>query len=304
MKMKYIQDIKGLKIILIIGVASLLIHLLLRSSIPGSALLYVGIPFLIAVLLTTFTKRIEEPNWKQQYWNALRNSLIIMLGSSIILFEGFLCVVMFMPIYFGILLLVFIATYLFRKSDKKSTLSAHIIPVLIVLSAFEGTHSDLSFNRYNEVSVTQTIQATPKEIKQNLIRPIDLQQDRNWFLALFPMPYQVDSGTLEAGDIHKIYYRYHRWFVTNTHEGYTLLKIAQVKDNYIRTEFMEDTSYISHYMKLLGTEIHLQPINNTSTEVTLKIQFERKLDPIWYFQPLQRYGVKKTADYLITEMME
>ena len=43
--------------------------------------------------------------------------------------------------------------------------------------------------------------------------------------------------------------------------------------------------------------------NNKNTEVTLTIKYERLLDPVWYFGPLQEYGVKKTADYLIDKMM-
>lgn len=304
MNIKPVYNSKVFRIVSIIAISSVLIHWILRSSIPGSALLYVGIPFLISILLMLFTRKIEEPTWKQYYWNLTRDSLIIMLGSSIILFEGFLCVVMFMPIYFGIILFIFLCAYISRKLNKKNQLSVHILPVLIVLSSFEGTHPNLSFERYNNVSATKIVNATPKQIKQNLVRPINLQNDRAWFLELFPMPYQVDANSLQAGDIHRINYRYHRWFITNTHEGYTLLKIKTAKDNYIETEFIKDTSYISNYLKPHGTEIQLDPISNNSTKVTLSIKFDRKLDPAWYFELLQKYGVKKTAEYLITEMME
>ena len=295
---------RPLVLLSIIATASILIHFLLRSKIPGSALLYVGIPFLISVLLLTFTKKIEQPTWKQKFINHIRDALIVMMGSSVILFEGFVCVVMFMPIYFSIMLINFIITAFNQHKKEKAKLNTHFFSALILMVSLEGIHPNLSFERYNEVSSTKIVNANITDIKKNLVKPVNLQDDRAWFLDLFPMPYQVNNNSLIINDIHEIKYRYHRWFITNTHEGHTLLKIAEVGDNYIRTEFIEDTSYISNYMKLHGTEIRFKPIDASNTEVTLTIKYDRMLDPVWYFGPLQKYGVKKKADYLIAKMME
>ena len=98
---------RNILLLVIIGVVSLLIRLLMEYNFDRSALLYVGIPFLIAITLL-FIERPEPPhNWKRRYVNIIILSLVIMLGSSIILFEGFVCVLMFMPIYFFIILLMF-----------------------------------------------------------------------------------------------------------------------------------------------------------------------------------------------------
>ena len=37
--------------------------------------------------------------------------------------------------------------------------------------------------------------------------------------------------------------------------------------------------------------------------VTISVNYDRKLDPAWYFQPLQEYGVTKMAEFLIEELM-
>ena len=93
---------KNILLLVIIAVVSILIRLLMEYNFDRSALLYVGIPFLIAITLL-FIERPKSPdNWKRRYVNIIILSLIIMLASSVILFEGFLCVVMFMPIYFFI----------------------------------------------------------------------------------------------------------------------------------------------------------------------------------------------------------
>jgi len=301
MPVKFTSKSRSMVILLTVAVASTLIHFLLRSNIPGSALLYVGIPFLISLVLIKFTNKVESPTWKQKFSNHIRDAFIVMMASSVILFEGFVCILMFMPIYFSIVLLVFIVSAINHK--YKRNVNMHILPVLVVAMSLEGTHPNLSFNRYNEVSSTKIVNASVVEIKSNLIKPVNLEDDRSWFLDLFPMPYQLDNKDLNANSIHTIRYRYHRWFVTNIHEGETLLKIAEVGDNFIRTEFVKDTSYISHYMKLHGTEIKLNPIDANNTEVTLTIKYDRLLDPVWYFGPLQKYAIEKTASYMISKMM-
>jgi len=277
----------------------------MEYNFDRSALLYVGIPFLIAITLL-FIERPEPPhNWKRRYVNIIILSLVIMLGSSIILFEGFVCVLMFMPIYFFIILLMFLfeAFKRYRNSKNQGTNYSHVLPVFILLSAFEGVIPELSFEREYEVVSEKIISANIDDIKNQLKQPIELDKSRHWLLTLFPMPYDIDAETLVAGDVHTINFRYHRWFVTNTHEGSMKLEISEVEDNYIRTRFVEDTSYISNYLKLYDTEINLEPIGNNKTRVTLRIKYHRFLDPVWYFGPLQEYAVGKSAQFLLDEVI-
>lgn len=296
---------KNILLLIIIGVVSLLIRLLMQYNFDRSALLYVGIPFLIAISLMFIERPKPQHNWKQRYVNMVISSLIIMLGSSIILFEGFVCVVMFMPIYFFIVLLMFLleAFKRYRNNKNHGTNYVQILPLLILLSAFEGVIPKLSFEREYEVVREKIIFAHVDEIKHQLKQPIELNKSRHWLLTLFPMPYDIDAETLVAGDIHTINFRYHRWFVTNTHEGNMKLEISEVEDNYIRTRFVSDTSYISNYLKLHGTEINFEPMGNNKTKVTLRIKYHRFLDPVWYFGPLQEYVIGKSARFLLNEVI-
>ena len=288
----------------IIVVVSIAMHLILRSDIQGSAFLYVGIPTIIAGLLLLTDKKQPSTSWKRRTIRLMKYSLIIMLASSAILFEGFLCVVMFMPIYFGIILIISLVRMAYEHSKSRNKMHFHILPLILVVAALEGTHPDLSFNRYNETTSTKVINLSVDQIKQNLIKPVDLDQNRNWFLALFPMPYQFDAQSLTEGEVHTIHYRYHRWFVTNTHEGFTKMKVAEVSDQRIRMNIIEDTSYTSNYINAHGTEINLMPISAKKTEVKLTVKYERLLDPAWYFDPLQRYATGLLGEYLIEVMME
>lgn len=296
---------RNIFVLLAIALVSLTIRLLMEYNFDRSALLYVGVPFLIAVALLFIERPKPTHNWKRRYVNIVILSLVIMLGSSIVLFEGFVCVVMFMPIYFFIVLLMFLYEALkrYRNKNNHGRHYAHLLPLLIVLSAFEGVLPEYSFEREYEVVSEKVISANIDDIMQKLKQPIKLDKSRHWLLTLFPMPYDIDAETLTAGDIHTINFRYHRWFVTNTHEGSMQLEISQVEDNYIRTRFLEDTSYISNYLQLHGTEIDLEPISNEKTKVTLRIKYHRFLDPVWYFGPIQEFAVGKSAEFLLDEVI-
>lgn len=107
---------------------------------------------------------------------------------------------------------------------------------------------------------------------------------------------------MNEGDIRTYEFVYHRWFATNTHRGAINVTFVEVDDYRIKTS-IKDTSYIANYLKLQGTELTLEPVNSGSTRVTLKIRFERMIDPVWYFGPLERFAVEKAAKYFIREIL-
>ena len=298
------KDALVLSILVVVFIAAY--RLLVHYQSHTSALLYIGFPFVVAIAITVFTGELDKTRWINRYRRYTKFSLIVLLASSIALFEGFLCVSMFMPVYFCVVFTVFLLEYFYRwvVGRKRSTLPLHIFPLVIVASSFEGFTPALSFDRYTQVSVTKTISADIEQIKENLKAPISLGDDMPRFLALFPMPYQVQAETLQEGDIHRSDFRYHRWFFTNTHEGHLSIKLAEIGENFIRTEVVEDTSYLANYLTLHGTLIELEALVEGGTQVTLTVSYDRKLDPAWYFAPLERFGVKQTAGYLIDKVIQ
>ncbi|MDC0603639.1 hypothetical protein OAP14_11595 [Aliiglaciecola sp.] len=295
---------RNISILLIIGAASLIIRLLISYEFDRSALLYVGVPFLVAVALLYVVEKPAKPGLTGYYGYLVLWSLIVMLGTSIVLFEGFVCVVMFMPIYFGILLLMYLFQVAIQKleSNNKGTHYVQVLPVLLFLSAFEGVVPSMTFEREYSVTRELLVDASIQNIQQQLAQPMELQVERNWLLSLFPMPTNIDAGTLSSGDVHQIDFVYHRWFVTNTHKGHMKLELTDVQPNYIRTTFLEDTSYIGNYLNLKGTEIGFETLDNGKTKIVLTIHYHRFLDPAWYFGPIQEYAIGHTAELLLAEL--
>jgi len=290
--------------IVLVGIASMAVRLLMESRFDTSALLYVGIPYVISLIIVLYRPVKSTEKWWHEFRDHSLTALSIFLASSIVLFEGFVCVIFFLPIYFLVVSIAFVIRWIAVTGERRNgNKYAFAFPVLILAISLEGTTETLTVPRDSSVVVTRTTGLSAEQVMQNIARPFDLQRDRHWMLALFPMPYEIEAGSLNPGDIHYVRTRYHRWFVTNTHEGELHLQIVDVQPNKVRTKFLHDTTFFSSYLTPVGTEITLTEISPSETQISLQIDYNRKLDPAWYFHPLQQYGVTRMAEFLIDEVM-
>ena len=289
---------------LLVAVAAIGVAWLAQFGQAASALLYIGVPCTLAFAITLLRPPKPDQPWWRQYSELSVISLIVFLASSIVLNEGFICIVFFAPIYFLVVSIVFLChRFMVNRKRRSSKAMVSVLPLLILVSALEGTTDSLSLERVTYATATRIADRTPDQVMRNLTGPIDLNRKRNWLLSVFPMPYRIDAGSLAPGDIHHVHSRYHRWFVTNTHEGELRLKIVAVTPTEVRTRVIHDTTFYSTYLTQLGTRITLNEIAPGQTEITLRIDYRRNLDPAWYFHPLQQYAMRQMAGFFIEEVM-
>jgi len=293
-----------LAVLVIAGLASLAIQQLIRYDLDHTALLYLAVPYGVAVLITLLRPYQEHDKWWERYISHSVTALVVFLASSVVLFEGFICVLFFMPIYFFGVTLAFIASWIaVARSERRSKTYATAIPLLIAFLSVEGTSEVTTFDRHNKATATAMTTIPRQQLLQNLATPFDLPSSDDWMLGLFPMPHTIEAGSLEVGDIHRVHTRYHRWFVTNTHEGVIELRIDSVTPERVAISFVRDTSFFSSYVRLIGSEIQLATDENGLTHVSLAVSYERRLDPAWYFQPVQQYAMETMAAHLIEEVL-
>ena len=284
-------------IVFIIGVASLAIRQLYDRNFIDNAFLYVAIPFIISFLLFHFARK-----GNRGFGGHVLDATIIMLASSAFLFEGFICVLFFYPIY---ILFVSISYASSSASEKRkengegSHLKSSFVPLIVAVMALEGTAPSTSFERKNTVTRSFIIDADVKTIQNNMAEPFELPKERPWFISVFPIPVATRAGSLEQGDIHEMDFVYKRWFFTNIKSGQIALRIDTVNDQRIETTLIKNTSYLSTYLNIKGSEIDFIPLKDGRTRVDLTMRYERLLDPAWYFGPLQKYASIQMCDYFV-----
>ena len=297
------RRVKWLAILLLIGIGSVSVHLLIRQGLDSSALLYVGLPYLGALAIVLIRPAKSDERWWRVYLDRSLTALIVLLASSVVLFEGFVCVLFLFPIYFLVVTVAFAAGWAGRRKDKGNKTLSVIVPVIILGSSLEGTTEALSAERVAHVEASRVAHLAPEEIMRNLVLPMELNQDRNWILSIFPMPYQVDAESLEPGSVHRMHTRYDRWFVTNTHEGELHLEIVDFRPNRLRARVVHDTTFFASYLSQMSSEVSLTPIGPNHTEVSLRLDYRRNLDPAWYFHPLQQFAMREMAAFFIENVL-
>ena len=284
----------------LVALLALWFRLLLGFELYHSAMLYILVPYVVSVLITFF-RSYKTPTTKlKKFFSHILTAITILFSTSILVGEGFICILFFTPIYLIIVCITYLGAALFTGKEHKYSSA---LPVIVLLVSLEGTTASLSLPRDTSVVVNRSTSLSVEQIKENLAKPFDLNKDRNWLISVFPMPYHIDAGSLKEGDVHTVYTRYHRWFVTNTHEGKAELLIEHVGENKIKTRVLSDSTYFSTYLSGSGTEIELIPNAAGGTDISLRLNYRRNLDPAWYFHPLQKYGVTKMGELLIKEIM-
>ena len=295
-----------IRYLLIIGFFFLVTRLILDSNFKHTSLLYVLVPYCVAIVIYIF---IPQPRGRYRWQRFLRhvfNATIVMLATSALLFEGFLCVLMFMPIYIFFAVIGFaFAPKEWPTRDAADIFRVSIVPIIIAALSLEGVNASLSLEREHSVTRTHVVNLSVGKIHENLARPIHLDAERSAFLSLFPLPTHIEAGSLKTDDIHKAHFKYKRWGLDgiNVKTGETWVKLAAIEPLYIQTEIVKDTSYFSHYLTVHGTDIRLKPISENRTEISLTIAYRRNLDPAWYFGPMQKAAIKESGDYLIKHVI-
>ena len=295
-----------IRFLLIIGIATLLTRLALDSRFGTSALFYCLVPYTIGIILFLFVPQPQGYSKPQRFARHMLSASVVMLASSAILFEGFLCVIMAAPIYLIFAGLAFAIGPKHPGYEPKNVgdvFRVSAVPLLVALLSLEGLTDTTSFPREEVITRSAIVNLSPAEIHANLAQPVHMDAERSAFLSLFPLPDRVETGGFAQGQTHKAFFTYRRWGWWNVHKGETHLHMKTVEPLRIETEVTRDDSYFSHYLTVHGTRIDLAPQADGRTEVTLTLRYRRDLDPAWYFGPMQRRAMGESAEYLIANVI-
>lgn len=300
-----------LPLLLVIVASASVIWVILESGFSTGTLLYIIVPFAISVVLYFLMHQMRDEGRAKakgiwwDYANHMLIATIVFFATSGLLMEGFLCVLMFMPIYYFFVTLGYLFSWLALRKREKDDINmfAYALPVLVMMLASEGLVPSTTVPRDKTATYIMVTDQSVAQLKLNMAAPISFPAERNWFLRLFPIPDEVSAGTLVAGDIHNLHFTYKKWIFGNYQSGEMDIKTTAVEPLHIQTEILRNTSYFSHYAKIHGTDVAFTPLADGQTQVSLTVKYERLLDPAWYFGPMQDYATKQSAKYLVENVI-
>ena len=284
------QNVYSAFAVLVVG--RLAYEMIVLSGVQQSAVLYVGLPAVLAAV--TMLTLPDAPSFRAV---TMVMTTLFLLGAMIMVGPWSVCILMAAPIIY--MITFWMASLQPRIDDRRDPggpgRSVGLALVPFALMSLEGTPIGPSFDRTEQVSVTRVVEAKPCQVRIALAQPLRTERVLPAFLRLgFPRPVGVQGAGAKVGD---------RWTIDFLFEGRPVsleLELVESSAGRLRYAVVEDGTPIAGWLALEATEVTWEEVSAHRTEVTWTFHYERLLDPAWYFGPLERFGVRRAADYLIT----
>lgn len=264
-------------------VVSVAYRVLVVKHLEHTSLVFIGLPALAAITLLH-----TRP---QTAIGTINKVIAILLCLSGILFgEGLICILMAAPIFF--LVGTVIGLIINRTTDGKWR---GVVSLVIVPLSLEGVIPSFAFDREERVTVIRTVQATPDDVRFALASTPRFDRDLPQFFRLgFPTPMHTSGDGLRIGDERRVMFAHGQH-----HSGALVMRVSRADSASVAFTLASDSSYITHWLSWEEANVRWAPVDGARTRVTWTLRYRRRLDPAWYFAPLERYGARLAAGYLI-----
>ncbi len=273
------------------GAASVLYRVLVLGQKEQSAMMFIGLPTAMAVLIALLPRSSSATGM------IMKGITLFLLLLGILFIEGFICILMAAPLFYsvGFIIGIFVDKARARKEfDRRFRLV--VLPALVLMS-MEGTTGLLSFPRDEAVTVSRELPIPPGAAREKLAGgPAFVLGELPPFLKLgFPAPHEIEGDGLETGDRWRIHFA-----GGEGKPGDLLAEVTESDSGHIRVTRISDTSHIAHWLDWQEAEWKIEP-SGRGSRVTLTMRYRRLLDPAWYFKPIERYGVRKAGEYFLDQ---
>ena len=256
------------------------------TGLSESGLYFIGVPGTMAILVTLIPMGVNQTTF-----GIARGTTICVLASAIAIREGFICVLMALPL---ILPIISITAWAARRG-RQGQVSAFIVPLLLLGLATEGVVYDLPDQI--QASETRVLDTTSDDLIVSLAQPAELPSlEPVLFQLPFPRPTAFVGEGADVGDIRIVE------FGPDAEQGELTLQISEKTSDSITWDIVSDTTPMAGWMVFHDASAEWAP-SPDGLEVTVTIDFERSLSPAIYFDPLQRWGVGEMAEVLM-DMIE
>ena len=267
-------------------------RVLVLKQLEHSSLVFIGIPAVIA-----FTTLYVRP--RSAIGTINKVIAIALCLSGVVFGEALVCIIMSAPIFILAGTVVGALINWVRKPDDPPTSGstkwrASLGIALLPLSV-EGVIPQFEFDRDQRVSVTQSLAASPDEIRAALARQPRFDRTLPAFLRLgFPTPSHTDGAGLHVGARRSVMFAH-----GEHHNGALVMAVSAADSASVTFSAVSDSSYITHWLAWQDATVEWKPGAGGRTDVTWTLRYRRRLDPAWYFAPLERYGARLAAGHLV-----
>jgi hypothetical protein len=266
---------------------SLLYLLLFNIHLWQSGAMFIGVPAFIAIVLAL------APKAKTATGGVVKGITLALLIVAPMLGEGYVCILMASPLFY--LVGILIGWALDRGRDRRKTTLSCVVLLLLPM-CLEGVVPQLTVNRAQRVEVTKVVDASGDAVEAALSRSLKVDTVLPAFLRIgFPRPLVAYGEGLSVGSMRTIHFA----GAEGDPPGDLVMRVSERRPGFVRFETVSDGSKLTQWLRWDSSEVEWRCIDAGHTEVRWRVNFERQLDPAWYFTPWEREAVREAAGYLI-----
>ena len=294
-------------ITLALAVGAIAYHLLHGSSLHQSVVFFIGVPAVLAVILSL------TPKAKSATGVIVKGITLALLLSGIVFAEGFVCILMAAPLFYLVGIVIGYPIDRVRRKRQSEGKAYSIVGVGLLLLSVEGVVPGTSFPKHEAIRVVRTVNASVGEVRHALASTPDFDKPLPFYLKLgFPRPVGATGEGLEVGDRRTIFFgdespmepmgqsRHHSPASEPRDGGGSLeLEVTRSTAHSLVFRPTADTTAFTHWIGWGRSIVSWKAIDGDTTEVSWSFHYERRLSPSWYFAPWQRYAATKAVGYLI-----
>jgi len=271
-------------------IISLLGRMIYARHLETTSLLFVGIPSIVAILLALTVRP------KSALGSAMIGTTFVLLLSAILFGEGVICILMAAPIFY--LVSGIIGFTIDNARSRRDSVKLLLVSPLLLIS-MEGLHKRLELSREQTVSSQAIVAASADHVRAALSAPMQFRTDLPFYLKLgFPRPVSARGSGLAGGDRRVIHFA-----GGEGKPGDLELEVEEATSGRVVFRAVSDQSHVAHWLHWEDAVVSWHPVDGSHTEVNWSLHYRRGLDPAWYFDPWERYGVRLAVDYLIDNLV-
>ena len=274
-------------LIVAFAVGSVLYKSLIHQQLGHSAAMFLGIPAVLAILLAL------APKARSVTGGILKGITLALLVIAPLLGEGYVCILVASPLFY---LVGIIVGLLADRQRRKKNVSVSCTALLLLPMCFEGVTPKLTLNRVQSVEAQRVIDSPADLVESRLAGRLDVATPLPLALRIgFPKPLWALGEGLAVRDTRTIHFA----GAEGAPPGDLVMRITERRPGYVRFVAVSDSSKVSQWVHWTSSEVSWKSLDQNHTEMTWHIDFERRLDPAWYFNPWEKAAVKQAATYLI-----
>jgi hypothetical protein len=273
-------------------IASVTHRVLSAGRLEHTSLVFIGLPAIIGIVV------ILMPRSTSVTGIILKAITLALALSGILLGEGFVCILFAAPLFYLVGIVIGLAADWYgNRRERENRINGMVMVVLLILgpSALEGVIPGFEFRRDATVTRTRVVAGSASDVEAALGRVPRFERELPAFFKLgFPTPGVTGGEGLTIGAERRVEFLHGAH-----HPGSLVLRVASRTPRSVTFRQEHDDSYITHWLSWRDIDVEWREIAPGQTEVSWTLRYRRRLDPAWYFAPLERYAVGLAAGYLI-----